>query len=138
MSSLLSSLYCNSYSKLILNCIIPINSSTAYYPQTDRQTECINQEVEQFLHLFTNHCQTDWSDWLVNVEFAYNNHEQTSTSMSPFFINYRRHLFVRNNLWHQPTNKSAGQFTKCIKEIIKQVAEHLNIAAKQIKQFYNS
>ena len=57
--------------------------------------------------------------------------------MSPFFINYRRHPFVRNNLWHQPTNKSAGQFTKCIKEIIKQVTEHLNVAAKQMKWFYN-
>ena len=33
---------------------IQISSSTAWYPQTDRQTERINQELDQFLHLSIN------------------------------------------------------------------------------------
>ena len=45
----------------------------AYHPQTDGQTERINQEVEQFLQLFMNQRQDDWYDWLVIAEFAYNN-----------------------------------------------------------------
>lgn len=49
------------------------NPSTAFYLQTDGQTECVNQEVEQFLRLFINHQQTDWAEWLVIAEFAYNN-----------------------------------------------------------------
>ena len=53
--------------------------------------------------------------------------------MSLFFINYRRHLFAENNLWCQPTNKLAEQFTKYIKKIIKQVAKHPDVAAKQMK-----
>ena len=31
--------------------------STAYYPQTDRQMERINQELEQYLKVFINHRQ---------------------------------------------------------------------------------
>jgi len=33
---------------------IRISSSTAWHPQTDGQTEYVNQELDQFLHLFVN------------------------------------------------------------------------------------
>ena len=39
---------------------VKVAASTAYHPQTDGQTECVNQEIEQYLHLFTNQRQDDW------------------------------------------------------------------------------
>ena len=45
------------------------NLSTAYHPQTDGQTERINQEVEQYLRIFVNERQT-WSDWLPSASFS--------------------------------------------------------------------
>ena len=33
---------------------IRLSSSTAWHPQTDRQTEHVNQELNQFLRLFVN------------------------------------------------------------------------------------
>jgi RNase H-like domain found in reverse transcriptase/Integrase zinc binding domain/Chromo (CHRromatin Organisation MOdifier) domain len=65
--------------------------STAYHPETDGQMEWTNQELEQYLHLYTNFMQDDWSEWLSQAEFAYNNCSHSSTCYSPFFLNYGRH-----------------------------------------------
>jgi len=48
------------------------NISTAYHPQTDGQTERVNQDLEQFLRIFVNHRQDDWAEWLAIAEFSYN------------------------------------------------------------------
>jgi len=53
---------------------IRLFSSTAWHPQTDGQTECVNQELNQFLRLFVNKRQDDWYDLLPIAEFQYNNH----------------------------------------------------------------
>ena len=57
-----------------------------YHPQTDGQTERVNQEVEQFLHLFVNQRQDDWYDWISIAKFAYNNRVHASTQVSPFML----------------------------------------------------
>jgi hypothetical protein len=37
------------------------NISTAYHPQTNGQTERVNQEVEKYLWAFVNYQQDDWA-----------------------------------------------------------------------------
>src|SRR5690606_21086339 len=49
------------------------NLSTAYHPETDGQTERINQVLEQYLRGYCNYMQDDWIDWLSMAEFAYRN-----------------------------------------------------------------
>ena len=36
--------------------------STAYYPQTDGQTERVNQELKQYLKMFVDHRQEQWPE----------------------------------------------------------------------------
>ena len=62
--------------------------STAYHPQTDGQTEQINQELEQYLRMFIDHRQKQWPEWLGIAEFVYNNKKHTATQISPFEANY--------------------------------------------------
>ena len=67
------------------------NPSTAYHPQTDGQTECVNQEVKEFLTIFVNNKQDDWSEWLLIAQFCHNNRQHSATKHSPFFLNYGQH-----------------------------------------------
>ena len=62
----------------------------AFYPQTDRQTERVNQELEQYLRIFINHRQEQWPDQLGTAEFAYNNKVYSSTKTLSFKANYRQ------------------------------------------------
>jgi len=34
----------------------------AFYPQINRQTERVNQELEQYLRMFINHRQEQWPE----------------------------------------------------------------------------
>jgi len=65
---------------------IKLVSSTAWHPQTDGQTECINQELDQYLQLFVNKRQDDWYDLLPMVEFQHNNHVHSATQQPPFLL----------------------------------------------------
>ena len=47
---------------------VKLAATTAYHPQGDRQTEWINQELEQFLQLFINQRQDDWDNLLPLAE----------------------------------------------------------------------
>ena len=54
-----------------LYCLLGVKlaSSTAWHPQTNGQTEYINQELDQYLWLFVNEQQDNWYDLLPMVEF---------------------------------------------------------------------
>jgi hypothetical protein len=57
-----------------LCCLLDIkqNISTAYHPQTDGQSEHSNQWLEQYVQLYTNYQQTDWTAWLPLAQYVHN------------------------------------------------------------------
>ena len=62
--------------------------STAFHPQTDGQTERLNQTLEQYLRSYVNEQQTNWVELLPLAQFAYNSAMAESTKTSPFFANH--------------------------------------------------
>jgi transposase InsO family protein len=55
-----------------------LNFSTAYHPETDRQTERTNQTLEDMLRMYVMDQQKRWEEILPLVEFAYNNSYRAS------------------------------------------------------------
>jgi len=65
--------------------------STAFHPQTDGQTERVNQSIEPYLRMFCNYESNNWSEMLPMGEYAYNNSLTMATGLSPFYTNYDFH-----------------------------------------------
>jgi len=59
----------------------------AYHPQTDRQTEQVNQTLEQYLRCYVDYDLKNWSNLLSSAEFAYNNQAHKGTKKVLFFLN---------------------------------------------------
>jgi hypothetical protein len=58
--------------------------SSAYHPQTDGQTERVNQILEDMLKVCVLQYNKNWDKCLSLAEFSYNNSYQTSIKMAPF------------------------------------------------------
>lgn len=67
---------------------VKLQMSSSYHPQTDGQTERVNQCMETFLRCFVNACPTKWIDWLYLAEFWYNSSKHESLGFSPFEVLY--------------------------------------------------
>jgi hypothetical protein len=64
-----------------------LHFTLGYYPEGNRQTERVNQTLEQYLQMYCNYQQDNWVDLLPLAEFAYNNAPSKSTGVSLFFAN---------------------------------------------------
>lgn len=64
--------------------------STAYHPQTDGQSERVDQCLEQYLRCATQATPTKWVNWIPMAEFWYNTSFHTSIGCSPYKALYNQ------------------------------------------------
>ncbi len=114
---------------------ITLNASTAFHPQTDGQTERVNQEIEKYLRIFINHRQDDWVDWLPLTEFAHNNRIHSTTGKSPFMVLYGRNprILPDSPHSHPDANPASVEFSKTMTQIHKETHDALEKAAENKK-----
>ena len=106
----------------------------AYYPQTDGQTERTNQELEQYLRMYVNHKQSNWSEWLATVEFTFNNKVHTVTKESPFKVNYGREPRMGFDIRKKRNNVKVEEFAKEMKDRHEEVKLVLVRSQKEMKR----
>ena len=124
-----------------LNSLLGIteNFSTSRHPQTNGQTERMNQEMEQYLRIFCGKRQHDWAEWLACAEFSINNKINSSTGYSLFFLNYGRNpqwplLPLRTSPSGVP---HADSFAKQMSNLAKETAAALSLASAAMKCSYD-
>jgi len=120
-----------------LNKMLGIKSklSTVFYPQTDRQTERVNQELEQYLRMFINHRQEQWPEWLGTAEFAYNNKVHSSTWTSPSKTNYGQDPRIGFEGRKKGKYAEAEKFIEKMKEIQEKAKAVLGKAQEDMKKY---
>jgi len=118
-----------------LNRILGIKTklSIAFHPQTDRQTECMNQEVEQYLRFFIEYRQKDWLEWLASAEFTVNNKTHTATKVLPFMANYGRELRMRGDIRKKGKVESVTEFVEKMKKVHEEAGAALRKTQEEMK-----
>ncbi|MBW0491372.1 hypothetical protein O181_031087 [Austropuccinia psidii MF-1] len=75
---------------LFVSFLLDQSLSTAYHPETDGQTERVNQILEQYLCMYVSYHQHDCNTWIPLAEFSYDKSDHSSTKQSLFFTFYGR------------------------------------------------
>ena len=112
-------------------------ASTAYHPQTDGQTEHINQEIEQYRRLFVNQRQDDWYEWVSLAEFTYNNQIHSSTQTTPFMLDNGQHPRLGVEPIQETKLEILREFTDCMEMTTNEVRSALQRAAGDMARFYD-
>ena len=71
-----------------------LHFTSGYHPEGNGQTEHTNQILKQYLCVYCNYQQNNWSKLLPLVKFVYNNALSATTSVSLFFSNKEYHLHI--------------------------------------------
>jgi len=108
---------------------------TVFHPQTDGQTERVNQELEQYLRMFIDHRQEQWPEWLGTAEFAYNNKMHSSTKMSPFKANYGQDPRIGFEGRKKGKYQGVEKFVEKMKEIQEEVKAALGKTQEEMKKY---
>ena len=68
-----------------------LHFTSEYHLEANGQAEQTNQMLEQYLYIYCNYQQDNWSELLPLAEFAYNNTPSATTGVFPFFANKGYH-----------------------------------------------
>ena len=117
---------------------IKMNTSTAHHPQTDGQTERVNQEVEQYLRVFCNFRQDDWDELLPSWEFTFNNSVHASTQQTPFVLDTGRNPRMGFEPRQPPSRVSeVNRFVAQMKDGLAEAKAAIVKAKDEQARYYN-
>jgi len=100
--------------------------------------ERVNQELDQFLHLFVNERQNDWYDLLPITEFQHNNHVHSTTQQPPFLLDTERIPRMGFEPSQAPSGlETVNEFTERMKSATEEAKSAIHKAQEDMTQYYN-
>jgi hypothetical protein len=109
--------------------------SMAFHPQTDGQTERLNQTIEAYLRSFINHKQNDWVHLLPMAEFAYNNSTTVGNRMSPYYHNYGFHPAATNPTTANSLNPTSRVYAHWMHTVHEESTRGLEKAQERMRWY---
>jgi len=109
--------------------------STAFHPQTDGQTERLNQTIEAYLRAFVGKEQDNWVRLLPMAEFAYNNSTTTGNGMSPFYANYGFHPAALDPPSTEPLNPASEAYANWMSTVHDESRKGLEEAQERMRRY---
>jgi hypothetical protein len=109
--------------------------STAFHPQSDGQTERVNQVLEQYLRCYVNHQQNDWVSWLPLAEFCYNNTMNASTQHPPFYATYGFHPATDPDFIDDSPNPAAADQVNQLQRVHQLLRMEIKFAQNNHQRF---
>ena len=116
---------------------VRLRKSTAFHPQTDGQTERVNQSLEQYLRQYCNYEQDNWYDLLPLAEYAYNNSATTATQMSPFFANYGFHPRTNWPVEKESKNPASRNYAHWMESVHELCVKRLEETRECMGKYYD-
>nr|CAH67761.1 H0124E07.8 [Oryza sativa] len=113
-----------------------LDFSTAYHPQTDGQTERLNQILEDMLRACVLDFGKTWDKSLPYAEFSYNNSYQASIQMAPYEALYGRKC--RTPLLWDQVGESQVFGTDILREAeakVRTIRDNLKVAQSRQKSY---
>ena len=107
-----------------------LHFTSGYHPEGDGQTERVNQTLEQYIRVYCNYQQDNWSELLPLAEFAYNNAPNATTGVSPFFANKGYHPNISIHPERDLASARAQEFVTDLDELHTTLRE--SIAQAQV------
>ena len=111
-----------------------LHFTSGYHPEADGQTERTNQTLEQYLRMYCNYQQDNWSELLPLAEFAYNNTSSATTGISPFFANKGYHPSVTIHPEKEVASSYAKDFVVNLQELHTFLKEQITEAQACFKE----
>jgi len=110
---------------------ITLSLSTAYHPQTDGQTERLNQCLEMYVRCAVQDAPTTWKAWLPLAQIWYNSSHHSALGCSPAKALYG----IDPNLGGYPLTTPDTPIE--VAEVITHRAEHLELLKQRLLQAQN-
>ena len=111
-----------------------LHFTLGYYPEGDGQTECTNQTLKQYLRVYCNYQQDNWSELLPLAEFAYNNALSATTGVSPFFANKGYHPNITVHPEHDIASSRARNFAVDLDELQSTLKAEISVAQQRYQK----
>ena len=108
-----------------------LHFTSGYHPKGNRQTEHANQTLEQYLQVYCNYQQNNWSDLLLLAELTYNNALNAMMGLTPFYANKGYHPSITIHPKCDIASTRAQDFVVDLDNLHQQLQSHISNMQKR-------